>query len=237
VLLFPALSFAQSAAGYSNPESLDSIAQLNAIQQYHKLLSPENALYNGGEYIDYTTTLKTGYPYFGPDTVQEGWVVYDGTRYDHLLMWFDLVSQSLVLENPEHIYKMELLKTRLQSFSISGHYFVQLKGDSINGIRSGFYERMYQGRVSLYKRSRKNIQETTGNRVVERIVYADSAYYLERNGHFLPFGRKSQVNSVLGEKRKQVAAYMRKNQMSLGRALRRDKEGTLLKIVTYYDGL
>jgi hypothetical protein len=213
--------------------ALEQQAYAGAVQHYHQMLLPENGLYNGGEYADYAGTLTLGYPYFGPNKVQPGWVVYNGMRYDSLMLWYDLIREALVLSNPDGGFKVQLLTTRIQAFSLSGHHFLQLIRDSTNGLRTGFYEILVEGKLSLYKKSRKNLQEYTSSQGLERNVYSDSSFYLERNGHFLPVNSQRAFLDVLSDKKSQVKSYMRKNKLSF----RKNREAALVQIVALYNGL
>lgn len=211
----------------------DSSAFAVAVSQYHKLLSPENGLYNGGEYIDYAATLKNGHPYFGSDQPFPGRVVYDGLEYDHLSLWYDVVRDDVVILPPNVGFKMVLNSPRVASFTLGDRKFVRMVRDTTHNIRTGFYEVLYEGRVRLLRRTSKNIQENVTSQGVEHYIYADSSYYLEKEGHFYAINKKKSVLETLSDKRKEVQAYIRRNKLSL----KRGKDETLTQIITYYDGL
>jgi hypothetical protein len=221
-------TYAQTSSGDSRFEQ----ASARAVQFYHQSLAPENGLYNGGEYVDYTPTLTGGYPYFGPDRAQPGWVVYDGMRYDNLQLWYDLVKDAVVLLNPDRRFKIQLINERVQAFSLSGHLLVRLTRDSTNRIRTGFYELLLKGNVSLLKKSYKNLEESATPQGVERIISSDSVYYLEKGGRFLPVGNRNSLLEALADKKKMIKTYMRKNKLSMERS-----DETLLKTVAYYNSL
>lgn len=211
----------------------DSTAFAVAVAQFHKALFPENGLYNGSEYVDYASTLKAGHPYFGTVMSQPGSVLYDGIRYDHLQLWYDLVVDGVVLSPPNMGFKMVLLSPKVGSFDLDGRRFLRLTRDSGRDIRTGFYELLYDGRVRLFRRSGKNIQENVTPQGVERFIESDSAYYLDRGGRFYAINRKSSLLDAVGDKRKDVQTFLRKNKIKL----RQDKDEALTKVITYYDQL
>jgi hypothetical protein len=211
----------------------DSAAFAVAVAQFHRVLFPENGLYNGSEYLDYASTLKSGHPYFGPNLSQPGSVFYDGIRYDSLRLWYDLVVDGVVLSPPNMGFKMVLLSPKVQSFALGDRRFLRLTRDSTRDIRTGFYELLYEGRVRLFRRSVKHIQEYVSQQGVERFIEADSSYYLDRGGRFYAINRKSSLLDAVGDKRKDVQAFLRKNKIKL----RHDKDEALIKVITYYDEL
>jgi hypothetical protein len=246
LLLYPLLSFlflllyrTDALAQYSYidtaafPSSPDSVAFATVLTQYHKTLFPENGLFNGGEYVNYEGTLAGGYPYYGPDRTETGWVYYNGIRYDHLKLLYDVVLDVVAIRSPNDGFSIALQSERLRAFSMEGHLFVRVVKDSVNDVRTGFYEILYQGKVQLMRRSTKNIQEYTNNLKVERFVYSDSSYYLVRGDHFFAVNHKKSLLSAMADHRKPVQTYMRKNKLKIGK----EKDDTLEKIVAYYDGL
>lgn len=231
LLLF--LPFPAGAQSASQDSAYEREAYAAAIHTYHRYLRPENGLYNGGEYADYTASLTQGYPYFGPNESQPGWIVYNGMRYDSLELWYDLVTDAVVLKDPDNILKIQLINERLRSFSLGGHLFLRVQRDSINDLKTGFYELLCAGRVNLYKKPDKNLQTYATQDGLQKIIYSDSSYYIERADHFLPVNRKSSILKALADKKPAVRSYIRKNRLSI----RKNKEEALLKIVTYYNGL
>jgi hypothetical protein len=227
-LLFIFLQF--HGEGYAQT---DSAAYAQALAQFHQALFPENGLYNGGEYIDYASTLKNGHPYYGSILSQDGWVSYDGMRYERLQLWYDIVIDGLILEPPSVAYKMQLLNPKVEAFTLGDHRFVRLVRDSTRDIRTGFYELLYSGKVRLYRKSSKNIQEYVTAQAVERYIYADSTYYLERGGRFVLVDHRRSLLDALADKRHDVQVFIRRNKLSL----KRGKDESLTKIITYYDGL
>jgi hypothetical protein len=239
ILHFPAKAqvVVQAASQAASRDSTyEHEAYTTAVRAYHRYLGAENGLYNGGEYADYSTTLTSGQPYFGPIESQPGWIVYNGVRYDNLQLWYDLVTDAVVVNDADHVLKIQLINDRLQSFSLSGHLFLRVLRDSIDGVRTGFYELLDGGRVNLFKRSGKSLQVNAMQDGLHRDILSDSSYFIEKNGHFLSAGRKSSILNALSDKKPAVKSYMRKNNITSG-FLRLNKDEALLKIVAYYNGL
>jgi hypothetical protein len=212
----------------------DSAAYATAVAQFHHMLVPETGLYNGGEYVDYESTLfNNGQPYFGNDLPRQGWITYDGIRYDHVQFWYDIVQDKVVLRAPNQALKLSLHSDRIKAFQLGGLDFVRIVRDSTNGLRTGFYEILYTGRETLLRRSGKNVQEYITSNGIQRIVYADSSYYLYLNGQYLEVNRKRSLLRALNGKKRELQAFIRKNKLSF----KEGKDETLTQIITYYASL
>ncbi|TDX00318.1 hypothetical protein [Dinghuibacter silviterrae] len=211
----------------------DSAAFGVAVAQFHRLLAPENNLYNGGEYVDYASNLKSGIPYFGSKESYDGSVLYDGIRYDHLKLWYDLVYDEVVTVGSDGGFRLTLNSPRVASFTLGDRRFLRITKDDTHPVHTGFYELLYDGRVRLLRRTTKDIQELTTTEAVERYVETDSSYYLVKEGQYDPLYKKKSVLAALADKKKEIQVFIRKNKIDL----KKDKDAAFIQIITYYDGL
>src|SRR5205085_6686288 len=79
--------------------------------------------------------------------------------------------------------RMDLVGSKIQSFSLPGHEFVRLVADSSTaGMPPGFYERMYNGKTKLFvKRIKLYTEEVKGNEL-ERRYDPTTTYYIQKSG-------------------------------------------------------
>src|SRR5579863_6505789 len=126
-----------------------------ALREYHSYIAPEAGLYRGIQYIDYDFTVQRGQPFSGPDSSRYGSVWYNGIRYDHVLMLYDLVNDQLVVLDPYKVYKISIYMDLVDSFTLDGQQFLRIR-DSLapSFLRSGYWEPIYRGRIVLLKRER-----------------------------------------------------------------------------------
>jgi hypothetical protein len=214
---------------------INDTAYAVAIHQYHVYTTPESGLYRGPQYVDYDYTVQRGQPFFGPDSFRVGTIRYNGLLYEHVLILYDLVKDQVVISDPYYVYKISLLMDLVDGFTIEDHVFILLK-DSLNpsAPRSGFYERLYQGHVTLLKREKKSLQEnlvqSTDN--VRNFIDSSVSYYLKKAGTWYPIGSKGMLLKALKDRRAEVRKFIRNNNLSW----HDDKEQLLLKVVLWYDG-
>ena len=125
-------------------------------------------MYNGSEYAYnayYPFTINEGDPFFQSKTFDTGAVFYNNVLYENVPLLFDIVKEELLTHDPTNNYIMRLNNERVKWFIIWGHTFVRLNHDSANNspLHTGFYDLLYNGNTSLYKRDLKIFKENTAS--------------------------------------------------------------------------
>jgi hypothetical protein len=124
---------------------------------------------------------------------------------------------------------------KIQYFSLRGHFFVRLIQDSVNEalVKTGFYERLYAGRVIAYaKRQKKAEERIVDNNAGVKIEEADR-YLVERNGIFFPVRNQKTLLAAFRDKKKDLRRYLRTNAISF----HKNSENTIIAASKYYDQL
>ncbi|HEY4109444.1 hypothetical protein [Puia sp.] len=236
LLLFYALWGPELKAQTANKDSpiLDS-ASAFALRQYHAYVAPETDLFRGIVYVDYAYQIATGDPYFVDSTIA-GSLLYNGVLYEHIPLIYDVVQDIVVIHDPYDVWKIGLNRQHLDSFTIEDHSFIRL-GDSLNPTapRNGFYEQLYRGRVRLLKRTSKTIQQQASflTNGFEKYTLTSISYYLQKGSAYYAVNNKRSLLYALKDKSKQAKKFIRSNHLGI----RKDKENTLIKVITWYDGL
>lgn len=227
---------AQSVLGQQT-DSLNSFYQ-QALHQasavYHQAFGDQKGLYNGGSYNEYPFKFQDGDPYFNMPDVTRGTVLYDGVQYDSVLMRYNEITDELVVNY--YAYRIQLLKPKIENFYLFNTNFIQITKDSSskNLVGSGFYQLLYNGKISLLKKEIKSIQQNTSTGVdLQNFVDEKDYYYIKREGTYYPVKHKKSFFAVLNDKKREVKEFMRSN----GLNFKRDRERTISKTVAYYDSL
>ncbi len=207
----------------------------NALSVYHHFLNNPSGLYNGSQYVEYAKLIKDDHPYFQSDTLNTGSILYDGVLYDNVLLMFDIVKEQVVIQDPYKIYKICLINEKVSRFSVLDRTFIRLEADSSNHnvISTGFYDMLYKGKITLFEKERKKMQEVIINQELFRIIFPKNNFYVLINGKFYSVNRKNTLLKLLKNRKREMQQFIRKDKLNY----RRDKENTLVKVVTYYDGL
>jgi hypothetical protein len=234
ILLLLAFHCPEIKAQTSKDTQLQDSAAALALRQYHAYVTPETGLFRGTEYVDYAHTIKTGHPYF-IDSLIRGSIVYNGVFYPHVLLLYDVVQGLVVIKDPYEIWKMGLDREHVDSFTIAEHIFVRLK-DSLNPTapRNGYYEQLYKGRVVLLRKFVKTVQSQASFMSLgfERFTNESNSYYLRRGETYYPVNTEHSLLVALKDKSAQVKKFMRANRLRM----KKDKQNTLVKVITWYDG-
>ena len=199
-LLFTAGIRAQSQ--FSQSDSLvESTAYNNAVSQYHAYLKPEPGLYRGKRYREYSYLLAEGHPFFGDGKMHKGAALYDGILYENLMLWYDMVKDQVVITSPFGAYKVYLISSQVDSFSIEDHRFIRLK-DSLNPTapRNGFYEQLYKGRISLLKKNRKFLREDVQLSGVRQFIDSSVSYYVKKGDTYYTVRTKRGVSHAFRDR-------------------------------------
>jgi hypothetical protein len=229
--LFPPGIKAQSRLT-NNDSLVESTAYENAVSIYHAYLIPEPGLYRGKRYIEYAFQLAEGHPYFGDGKSHVGSAVYDGILYEDLNIWYDMVRDQVIIPSPFGAYKVFLINSKVDRFTIEDHQFIRLK-DSLNPTapRNGFYEQLYKGQISLLKKNRKYVREDLELTGVRQYIDSSLSYYIKKGDIYYSVPNKKALSHALKEKNKELRKFIRQNNLSF----RRDLENTLIKVAAWYD--
>jgi hypothetical protein len=196
---------------------------------YFQEIKGNARLYQGSKY-DADEKRADGFPYFQADVIRRGTITYQGIKYPPLKLYYDLVSDMVIISNYEHDDLMSLDSDKIDSFSIGTHSFVRLPKS--NGLpKSGFYEQLYAGVPGLYVRREKKFYFGTGNQ---------ESRYIERNNYFILYKNifyksdtKADVFTVFSDEEDALKKYIHNNKVNF----KEDFESALMQCVIYYAGL
>jgi len=224
---------AQAAPGDSSSQQN---AFNNAITLYKTSIGNQSPLYNGKEYYFYDPLIKGTAYFMDIKGFTPGSVNFDRGFYDNVPMLYDLYIDEVVVLLYNNFSKFTLVKQKLKSFDFLGHHFININADTINinsGTRSGFYDELYHGKISVLIKRTKNIQNSTGGSGVERYFNAITDLYLKKDNTYYSVTGQSSLINILKNKRKELQQYIKSNQIKF----RDNPEQAIVEIATYYDHL
>ena len=209
-------------------------ALVNASAVYHQSFGSQSALYNGNKYSQYPYKFKGGHQFFHSIEPVIGAVVYDGIRYDSILMQYDEISDVLVILGPRNW--IQLLNGRVERFNLYNSNFVWLEKDSMRNTldRTGFYNVLYTGQTSLLKKQIKLSREEISSNL-EVLHFADEKdhYYIVQHNTYYPVKRKKDLYKIFGDQKKAVQRFVKTNHLNF----RKNREAMLTAATAYYDNL
>ncbi|RRB03787.1 hypothetical protein [Larkinella rosea] len=215
--------------------SADSSFREQAVRYAHTRYVYSTAdqarLYNGAEYVGHLPSIK-GYPYV--DSLwRVGTVTYDGVTYENIRLLYDLVDDVVVVPHIDSVYRIQLQGIKISRFSIPNHTFVRIVRDTAHnvGLRTGFYDQLYDGRSKVLARRIKTINTELVQNAVKEEYLSVTYYYIGKNGLFYPVKSKRSVLNLFADQKKVLRKYLRENRIKFAK----DREAAIVKLAQQYD--
>jgi hypothetical protein len=226
-------SFAQVAPGDSSSQQN---AFNNAVILYSTSIGDQSPFYNGPEYFFYDPTIKGNAYFMDMNAFKPGSVYYAGGYYAGVPMLYDLYSDEVAVLLYNHFTKFSLIKQKVKSFDFLDHHFVNINADSLNngsGIKSGYYDELYNGKTEVLVKRSKSIQTITGTSTLERYFNPSRDFYIRKNNVYYSVSSQGSLINVFKDKKRELQQYVKANQIKF----RRDPEEAMVKVAAYYDHL
>ncbi len=205
-----------------------------ARAQYMQQMGANSFLYNGTAYERYWNGV-TGIPFFLQETFQEGTLLYDGTYYESVPLKYDMLRDEVISLSFDKTIEISLLSSKISSFTIDGHVFVRLLGDSTASasLHTGFYERIYQGKMRVFHRRESRIERSLNaeDKTVRFKEY--HSYFIKKEGNYYLIGSSSDLQHILKDQR----AGIRKILNGRDTNFRKDPAKAIVAAVGYYEQL
>jgi hypothetical protein len=226
MLALPALS--QTA-----PADTSLLAATTGLrQQYTQVLRDESGLYSGPEYVSYVRAGTQGHRFFDVAEPQVATISYGGISYAGVPARYDLVRDQLVLSAQGGTLDLSLVPERVARFSLGGHTFVRLTGDSAVGLpeRPAFYDQLVAGPVRVLAARRKKYREgLEGSRIVSEIT-ARTDYFVQQGGRCYPVSKAGDVLRLFPQQRAALRSYAQTNNLVFDEA---GREAAIIALVRY----
>jgi len=230
-----ALTKKSDAQAASADSSSKQNAFNNAVILYNTSLGNQSPIYNGPEYYYYDPTVKGNAYFMDINAFTAGAIYYDGIYYTGIPMLYDLYSDEVAVLLYNHFSKFSLRKDKITSFDFLGHHFINIDADTtkgVSGIKSGFYDELYNGKSEVLVRRSKSIQTNTGGTLgAERYFSPSRDLYFKKNNVFYSISGQGSLIKVLKDKKNEIQQYIKANQIRF----RSDPEEAMVTIAKYYD--
>jgi hypothetical protein len=215
-------------------DSTVKMAAAAAVETYYQSLKDAAPLYNGSEYIEYTTGNWNGHPFFNTPIFVTGVVEFDNMPFKNIPILYDLVKDQLVILHYNKTYKMKPAAGKVNSFTIDQHYFIYLSSNTAgNQLKEGFYEQLCAGKAAfLAKRQKKVLEDIEYGEIVHK-VRSRTDYYLLQNGTYLPVKNLRSLLHILKPQKKQIQQYLKQNHIKY----KENPELAMTTAASYYNKL
>ena len=214
------------------PDSILLKESVSGLRQIYLNEIGDNAqIDHGVEYIR-NGQKAIGFPYYESDSMLEGTVSYQGILYPDRKLYYNLVSDELIINNYEHNALIALASGKVVFFTAGNHVFVFFTATYSKGIvTNGFYEELFPGEHGFYARREKKLVIGTGSEETKYIQYNN--YFIRFKNIYYPVDSKNSLLDVLKDSEDVLKKYIRANKLNF----KKDLESSLLRTTIYYSQL
>lgn len=228
-------TFSQKTKKTESDSLLTAHAVVKAKEIYTSALGSDSHLFNGSQYVPVLIhNYDIGYPYFlSDDWIDSTTIVYSGQRYDNITAQYDIVHEKLIIDHTYSHFAIQLVTENISEFIIGGHTFVHLKSDSgqHNTPPTGFYDLLYDGRVKLYARRRKEINSVIEAPLVKTEFLDKTQFFVYKDGDYTAVRNKSSVLKLFSDRKSALRKYLNKNKFNF----KTNRDAALMAATRFYD--
>jgi hypothetical protein len=224
LLFFGNLAQAQTIAADT---TFSAKAQNHAVYQYRNAMQSQQRIYTGRDYNEYISHNQE-HPYFLSGDYVAGKIQYDSDWFENIPLLYDLNADKLIGTSAQGA-PMELVKEKVNTFSIENHQFVHIQGEP--SVDAGFYELLYNGPTRVVCKHVKRFQETIQGTKYEKRFDESSRIYVYHGGKFSALKSKKALFKLLGDKKEDLRSYARKNRIRF----KADRQNSIIKLAQFYD--
>lgn len=209
----------------------DNSAAAQAVNLYNGILADQAETLNGHQYNLWPPAIK-GSPYF-TDTAsfRPAKICYNNTWYKDVPVLYDVFLDAMVSSSRNILYTFR--NDKLSDVYLLGHHFIYLNASAGTHLAPGYYDELYGGKSQVLVKHSCEVIKRTGLQSVETIYEQKNQIYIKKGDVYFPVSSKGSVLEVFSDKAKPMKQYIAQNKI----AYRKDKEGSVLKLATYYDEL
>lgn len=222
------LLFAILIAVSAFPATGGSAATGIAVQD---TLKGRQLIFNGRVWMNRYTKVD-GDQFFLTKEFTKGTVSVNGMKFRNVPLRYDIYNDELTAINEKGLI-LQLNKEMVDSFSLplSGADLKFIRTDSLKGV-TGFVNVLYSGKSSLVVKYRKSIELMAVDRKIDRFYQVQKNFILmDSTAH--SFSGRMELFNVLGDKKKEVKQYIKKNRLQLNRKY----PESFIPVIRYYDTL
>jgi hypothetical protein len=204
----------------------------NVLSYYDQNIGEQSGKFNGSQNIGYPQGIIEKNPYFRSANFSKGYIVYNQVYYPNVNLLYDEAADLVVFQDSSH--KIELISEKLEGFGIGDskfQYLVKKDANSNDLLRTGFYQLLVEGSVSLYKKESKKITEKILGNELNYLIESSTYYYILKQNRYTEIQSKKTIFRILKEKEKEIRKYAKTQHLNY----RKDKDNMLSNVVEYYN--
>ena len=191
-------------------------------------------LRNGKQYT-YHYSDVTGHQFFNSPEFRKGSITIRGSRYDNVLLNYDIYNQQLVLQHTDLTGRTELLRLNeefAEEFILDGKLFVRM---TFPGTGTGFFQLIRSGKLTCLSYWEKNLIYSSTSKKNSYSFHKQfrSNYFLDNHRLRSIQSKSSFLTLFKQEYRREIKSYVRKEKIHF----RKLSDEDLIKVLEFCNGL
>jgi len=201
----------------------DSISNIYSSNQDESL-----PIYSGRLY--YPVMRIEDHPFAYTDEWQKGTIWYDGVTYHDITYKYDTYMQELIVVTPRSI-PVRVVSERVQRFDFGPQSFIRHNADKDQVLKTGFYQQLETGVVSIFVHRHKIIQEKIVQNTLERKFISLDSYYALKDGRYHPINNQKSLLNLMSDNKQAVTRNLKQQRLKY----KHDPENYILKATQFYN--
>jgi len=189
---------------------------------YMKQAGGAALLFRGHKAYAYPMAFNGTY-YWESPAFMPGTVIYNGTRYEGLLLNVDAARQDLLVKTPSGNAEKVLVRDYVEHFEMGGRSFLNLRNCYGPTAPDGYWEVVYDGRSKIIKQVVRLLQQDLSGNLRDEMGFDDGKYrynvhqiftyhvricYISENGTITPIRRRSQIMSFYKDRKRDINRHL-----------------------------
>jgi hypothetical protein len=151
--------------------------------------------------------------------------------FDDAMILYDIIKDKVIIRPYNKLSKIDILVEKIREFKLLDHHFVHLFPDSAQVIKGGFYDKLYQGGITLYCKRAKAMREELAKGDLVTVVDEKNTFFIEKQGLYYPVRNMRDLVKLLRNRRETIRKYLAINNIKF----RKNREAAILMAVKKYD--
>lgn len=214
---------ARSQDHVAAPAATDS-----AVQFYFRTLGETWPIHNGRVFYGYPGHVE--HAFFPSNGWQKGSVHYDGVWYNDISLMYDAYMDEVIILHPSST-PIRLVSDRVLEFHYLGLSFVRLEFDNNSSMRTGFYEKLTEGPVTIFVKRTKKIEENIVDLTLEKKFVTAYQFYALKDSVFHSIQKQKSLLEIMKDKRQAVVHHLKQQNIKF----RKEKEKAILEMARIYN--
>ena len=199
-----------------------------AVSFYFSSLEQTLPIHNGRVFYGYPGVIE--HAFFPTSGWQKGTVLFDGTWYHDLTLMYDIYMDEVIILHPSST-PVRLISERIKEFRYLDLNFERLGPDNSPLLKTGFYQRLVEGPVTIYAKRIKKIEENIVDLAIERKFVSADHFFVLKNGIYTAVNKQKTLLELMKDKKQGVVYHLKQQNLKF----RKNREKAIVEMAKFYN--